>query len=128
MKFVEPRPFADPDVAARKLVEIASTIEPVQNGRIYIELINAPFLKADGSPDEYRAGIHRALAKGWLALHESGAYVRSRKPWLHCLPDWSRPFDDLIALPDGRMLKTLYDAGQRLHDDDDDPRTGASED
>jgi hypothetical protein len=37
MKFVEPRPFADPDVAARKLVEIASTIEPVRNGRIYIE-------------------------------------------------------------------------------------------
>jgi hypothetical protein len=24
MKFVEPRPFADPDVVARKLVEIAS--------------------------------------------------------------------------------------------------------
>ena len=29
MKFVEPRPFADPDAAAYKLVEIASTIEPV---------------------------------------------------------------------------------------------------
>ena len=39
MKFVEPRPFADPDAAARKLVEIASTIEPVQNGRIYAELL-----------------------------------------------------------------------------------------
>jgi hypothetical protein len=35
MKFVEqPRLFGDPDVAARKLVEIASTIEPVQDGRI----------------------------------------------------------------------------------------------
>jgi hypothetical protein len=32
MKFVPDRPFADPDVAARKLVEIASTIEPVQDG------------------------------------------------------------------------------------------------
>ena len=39
MKFVEPRPFTDPDVAARKLVEIASTIEPAQDGRIYIELL-----------------------------------------------------------------------------------------
>jgi hypothetical protein len=38
MKFVEPRPFADPDVAARRLVEIASTIEPMQDGRICIEL------------------------------------------------------------------------------------------
>jgi len=28
MKFVEPRPFADPDVAARKLIEIASTGHP----------------------------------------------------------------------------------------------------
>ena len=51
-KFVEP-PFTDPDVAARKLVEIASTIEPVQNGRIYIELVNAPFLKPSGSGDEF---------------------------------------------------------------------------
>ena len=39
MRFVEPRPFADSDAAARKLVEIASTIEPVQNGRIYVELL-----------------------------------------------------------------------------------------
>ena len=76
MKFVESRPYADPETAARKLVEIASTIEPVQNGRIYVELVNAPFLKAGGSPDEYRAGIDRALAKGWLIRHESGTYVK----------------------------------------------------
>jgi hypothetical protein len=36
MKFVEPSQFADPDVAARKLVEIANGIEAVQEGRIYI--------------------------------------------------------------------------------------------
>ena len=30
--------------------QLASTIEPEQNGRIYIELVNAPFLKAGGSP------------------------------------------------------------------------------
>jgi hypothetical protein len=29
--------------------KIASTIEPVQNGRIFVELVNAPFLKADDS-------------------------------------------------------------------------------
>jgi hypothetical protein len=39
------RPLADPDKAARKLVEIANTVEAVQNGRIHIELINAPFLR-----------------------------------------------------------------------------------
>ena len=32
MKSVEARPYADPDAAARKLVEIASTIESVQDG------------------------------------------------------------------------------------------------
>jgi hypothetical protein len=66
----------DRKVDARKLVEIASTIEPVQDGRIYIELVNAPFLKAGGSAAEYRAGIDRALAKGCLIRHESGTYVK----------------------------------------------------
>ena len=42
MKVFEPRLFADPDVAARKLVELANAFEPVQDGRIYIEVINRP--------------------------------------------------------------------------------------
>ena len=55
MKFVEPRSYADPETASRKLVEIASTIEPVQNGRIYIELVNSPFLYPHwGSPADPR--------------------------------------------------------------------------
>jgi hypothetical protein len=44
MKFVERNPFADPDAAARKLVEIANGVEAVQDGRIYIERVNEPFL------------------------------------------------------------------------------------
>jgi hypothetical protein len=32
MKFVERRPFADPDIGARKIVEIANGIEAVQDG------------------------------------------------------------------------------------------------
>jgi hypothetical protein len=39
MKFIDSRPFADPEAAARKLMEIANGIEPVQDGRIFIELI-----------------------------------------------------------------------------------------
>jgi hypothetical protein len=76
MKFVEPSSFADPDAAARKLVEIANTAEAVQDGRIHIELINTPFLNAGGTPAEYRAGIDRAIAKGWLWRHESGVYLK----------------------------------------------------
>ena len=44
MKFIEKRPFADPESAARKLIELANAFEPIQDGRIYIEKINGPFL------------------------------------------------------------------------------------
>jgi hypothetical protein len=76
MKFVEGRPFADPDAAARKLVEIANGVEAVQDGRIYIERVNEPFLTAGGSGEQFRAGIERAMALGWLWRHESGTYVK----------------------------------------------------
>jgi hypothetical protein len=76
VKFIEPCPFADPDVAARKLVEIANGVEAVQDGRIYIERVNEPFLTAGGSADQFRAGIERAIALGWLWQHESGTYLK----------------------------------------------------
>jgi hypothetical protein len=61
MKFIKPRPFPDPDLAARKLVEIANGIEAVQDGRIFIELINDAFLKAGGTAEDFRAEIKRAI-------------------------------------------------------------------
>ena len=65
MKYVAPRPFADPAVAARKLLEIANAVEAVQDGRIHIEKINAPFLfKEGGTPAEYGAALDYAIAKG----------------------------------------------------------------
>jgi hypothetical protein len=39
MKFVEPTHLADPDAAARKLIDIADAVEMVQDGSIFIELI-----------------------------------------------------------------------------------------
>jgi hypothetical protein len=44
MKFINQRPYTDPAVAARKLLEIANATEAVQDGRIYIEKINGQFL------------------------------------------------------------------------------------
>jgi hypothetical protein len=76
MKFAADRPYADPEKAARKLIEIANAAEAVQDGRIFIELVNAAFLAAGGSPAEYRAGLERTIAQGWLWLHESGTYVK----------------------------------------------------
>jgi hypothetical protein len=76
MKFVEPSHFNDPDAAARKLVQIANASAKVQDGRIYIELINSPFLKEGGTPDQFRSALARAITLGWLWPHESGTYVK----------------------------------------------------
>jgi hypothetical protein len=64
-EYVQPRPFADPEAAARKLTEIANGLEPLQDDRIHIELINGPFLfEHKGSPAEYKAGLDLAIARG----------------------------------------------------------------
>jgi hypothetical protein len=77
MKFAADRAYSDPEKAARKLVEVANSIEAVQDGRIYIELINWPFLSEHkGTPAEYKAGLDLAIDRGWLWLHESGTYVK----------------------------------------------------
>jgi hypothetical protein len=70
------QPLADPDAAARKLVEIANATAAVQDGRIHIELINRSFMEAGGTPAEDRAGLDRAITRGWLWRHESGSYVK----------------------------------------------------
>jgi hypothetical protein len=76
MKFVEPTHLADPDAATLTLVEIANGIEAVQDGRIFIELINRPFREDGGTTDQFRAALARAISKGWLWRHESGTYVK----------------------------------------------------
>ena len=77
MKYVNSRPFADPEAAARKLAELANAVELVQDGRIHIEKINGPMLfQLKATPAEYKAGMDRAIEKGWLVLHESGTFVR----------------------------------------------------
>jgi hypothetical protein len=71
MKCPTSRPYGDPEKAARKLLEIASTIEPVQDGRIHIEKINGPFLFTHGgSPAEHGSGLDYAIEKGWLWKHD----------------------------------------------------------
>ena len=77
MKLTEDRPFADPEKAAHRLVQHAHAFEVVQDRRIYIEKINAPFLYVDrGTPAEYSAGLKFAIERGWLELHDSGTFVR----------------------------------------------------
>jgi hypothetical protein len=76
-RFVEPRPYAAPEAAARKLIEIANAHEPYMDGRILIERVNGPMLfQEKATPAEYKAGLDYAIDKGWLLLHESGTFVR----------------------------------------------------
>jgi hypothetical protein len=77
MKYASGRPYANPEAAMMKLLEYANAFEPIQDGRIYIEKLNGPFLfEAKGSPEEYKAGLELAIERGFLKLHESGTFVR----------------------------------------------------
>src|SRR5262245_23345197 len=49
----------------------------LMDNRLLIEKISGPFLfHLKGTPAEYKAGLDRAIEKGWLVLHESGTYVK----------------------------------------------------
>jgi hypothetical protein len=68
MKYAEPRPYADPEEAARRIVEIASTIEPVQDGRIHFEKINGPFPVKNNASARNMARVCSAIERGWLMM------------------------------------------------------------
>ena len=58
-------------------LEIANAVEAVQDGRVQIEQISAPFLfRERATPAEYSAGLKLAIERGWLVLHDSGTYVK----------------------------------------------------
>jgi hypothetical protein len=77
MKFATTRPYSEPEAAARKLIEIANSVEAVQDGRIYIELLNGPMLfELKATPAEYKAGLDLAITRGWLTLDRSGTFVK----------------------------------------------------
>jgi hypothetical protein len=77
MKYTTDRPYSDPEKATRRLMEHAQAFEPIQEGRIYIEKLNGPFLFGDkATPAEYTAGLKRAISLGWLEIHDSGTFVK----------------------------------------------------
>jgi hypothetical protein len=78
MNDADDRPrYDDPEVAARRLLEIAHAAEKVQDGRIHVDKVKHPFLFQDkGSATECVAGFRLAIERGWLWMHESGTYVK----------------------------------------------------
>ena len=70
------RPYSDPEKAARKLVEIANSIEVVEDGRIHIEKINGRFLfREHGTAGRIQGRPGCGDRRGWLVLH-GGTFVR----------------------------------------------------
>jgi hypothetical protein len=77
MKYATERAYSDPEKAARRILEIANSVEAIQDGRIHVEKINGPFLFRDGgNPAEYGAGMKVAIERGWLEMHRSGTFVK----------------------------------------------------
>jgi hypothetical protein len=75
MKFAVDRPFANAEVAMRKLLELANAIEADHAGRIAVGILNRQFIDAGGNIAEYGAGMRAAIAHGYLEMHPSGGYV-----------------------------------------------------
>jgi hypothetical protein len=77
MKYVEGTPYADPEKAARRIMELAHVVQAVQDGRIHVEKINYPFIFRDkGSPAEYGAGRELAIGRGWLWMDARERHLR----------------------------------------------------
>jgi hypothetical protein len=105
MKLVEPNHFTDPDAAAHKLIEIANGVEAVQDGRIFIERVNGPFLfEVQGTPDQYLAGLNYAIERGWIVKHESGTFIRfTQLPKVEQKHEkWQTAIEVLIMAAEGR--------------------------
>jgi hypothetical protein len=70
MTHVTKSPFANPEAAARQLVQLASGTVPVQDGRIHIETVNYPFLhtlKGSGQSSAPASGAPSRRA-GWSCM------------------------------------------------------------
>jgi hypothetical protein len=80
-KFTQERPYAKPEAAARKLIEIARGL-PVDEGRMCVGKWNDLFRAAGGNVDEYAAGRDQAIADGVIAMHECGGFVMFREAGL----------------------------------------------
>jgi hypothetical protein len=75
MKFHEERPFAKPEAAARKLLEIVLAKDIDVGQYTYTGVTNSTFLQAGGDVAEYVAGRDYAVAQGWFEVDQSGTRV-----------------------------------------------------
>lgn len=76
MKYVTDRPFAEPEAAARKLLDIVrASIAESRLPHAYTGATNTAFLRAGGSVEEYTAGQNFGAAQKWLQIDRSGTRI-----------------------------------------------------
>jgi hypothetical protein len=76
MKFAEDRPYADPEAAARRLLDIVrGSIVESELPYAYTGATNTMFTRAGGSIAEYSDGIAYATAQKWLKIDSSGTRI-----------------------------------------------------
>jgi hypothetical protein len=68
MKFHQDPPFADPEAAARKLLEIILAKDIDVGQYAYTGATNSALVEAGGSVAEYSAGRKYATAPGWFEI------------------------------------------------------------
>ena len=74
MKCIEDQPYAKPEAAARRLLEIASTAK-ADKGKIDVGTSQySSFPVEGGQPNEYHTFIARLQAEDMINLHERGTY------------------------------------------------------
>ena len=75
MKFVQDRPFANPEAAARKLLALVLQQDIDVRQFTNIGTINRAFLDAGGSVLEYVAGCGYAIDSQWFKIDPSGSRI-----------------------------------------------------
>ena len=76
MKFAADRPLADPEAAARKLLDIVrASIAESKLRHAYTGATNTAFTRAGGSVEEYGIGMKHAAAQKWFEVDRSGTQI-----------------------------------------------------
>jgi hypothetical protein len=76
MKFAANRPYADPEAAARLLLDIVrGSIDESKLPYAYTGATNTAFTRAGGSIAEYTAGMAYTVAQKWLKIDSSGTRI-----------------------------------------------------
>jgi hypothetical protein len=69
-------PWPKPDATASRLLEIADSVGPDPQGRIFVERVSAVFLNEGGEAHAYRTGLALLQRDGFIDMHDSGTFFR----------------------------------------------------